>query len=96
MNIVLFLTALLVLSYAGIAVINIFPFTYRKGYEIWAACHKYTAFGMAFIAPIVLDLNSFDSVLCALLFAAISAPAITVFALAVAALSNFVHTLFIK
>lgn len=96
MTIVIILTAVLVASYIGIAFINIMSFTYHRGFEIWAKCHEYYAYVLACIVPWILEYNIFDSLLLALLYAALSAPAITVVALAIAALSNFLHNLFTK
>ena len=89
-------TSILIGSYIALVIVNLSKTEYHRGLEIWAKCHEYFAYGLGIYVPIHLDLNAADFFFCALAYAALAAPSITVIVLAIGLVSTFIYQIIRK
>lgn len=84
-------TSILIASYVALVIVNLSNTEYHKGLEIWAKCHEYYAYLLALYVPIDLNLPPADFFFCALGYAALAAPSITVIVLAFGLVVTFIY-----
>lgn len=89
-------TSILVASYIALVIVNLSTAEYRRSLEIWAKCHEYYAYFLGLYMPIHLDLSAVDFFFCALAYAALSAPSVTVIVLAIGLVSTFIYQIIRK
>lgn len=88
---ILVATSILIGSYVALLIVTLSSAEYRRGLEVWAKCHEYYAYLLALYVPIALDLSPIDFIFCALGYAALSAPSMTVIYLAVGLVVTFIY-----
>ncbi len=84
-------TSILIASYVALVIVILSKAEYHKGLEVWAKCHEYYAYLLALYVPIDLNLDLIDFIFCALGYAALSAPSMTVIYLAVGLVVTFIY-----
>lgn len=84
-------TSILIASYIALVVVNLSNMQHKYSLEVWAKCHEYYAYILALYVPIALGLDPADFFFCALAYAALAAPSITVVVLAIGLVSTFIY-----
>ena len=95
MTIIIVLSAILVVSYCVLVYFNLSDRQHSYTLECYAKCHKYFAYCCGIYVALNSGLDVFDSLLCALFYAALAAPSYTVVVLFVGGISAVIFN-FIK